>query len=152
MSQQQTIVSDDIPSSFTQSVERPFEPIGKRNLYEREMIGERSNERLTDEQVQQIVENPQITESTRLQRLTEQANKARELEMEEEKIYNMSIKDLAFRTSDTVHNVIDDMLLYDPEDGLRGFIHIFTKSDRLIYVGIIILAFTILLAIIKSTD
>lgn len=147
-----TIESTDIPSSFTPSVERPFEPIGTRWANLDDNTGFSGNERLNDEQLKQIIDNPQITVSNRLERLTNEANQARIREMEEEKIYNMSVKDLAFRTSDTVHNILDDMISYNSDDGMRGFLHIFTRSDRLIYVGIIIIVFTILLLLIKTTD
>lgn len=147
-----TIESSSIPSSFTPSVDRPFDPVGKRELGLEDNITPRGNERLNDEQIKEIIDNPQITVSTRLERLTEEANAARIKEMEEEKIYNMSVKDLAFRTSDTVHHILDDIVTYNADDGMRGFIHIFTKSDRLIYVGIITIIFTILLLLIKSTD
>lgn len=152
MAQYATIESDSIPTSFTPSVDRPFDPIGKRTANLEDNITPRGNERLNDEQIKEIIDNPQITVSTRLQRLTDAANEARKREMEEEKIYNMSVKDLAYRTSDTVHNILDDIVVYNAEDGMRGFVHIFTKSDRMIYVGIIIIIFTILLLLIKTTD
>ena len=152
MSVNATISSSSIPSSFTPSVDRPFDPIGTRWENLDENITPHGNERLSDAQIKEIIENPQITVSTRLQRLTDEANKAREKEMEEEKIYNMTVKDLAFRTSDTVHEILDDIVSYNADDGMRGVVHIFTKSDRLIYVGIIIIVFTILLLLIKTTD
>ena len=147
-----TIDKTSIPSSFTPSVDRPFDPIGVRWANLDENITPRGNERLNDAQIKEIIDNPQITESTRLQRLTNEANAAREKEMDEDKIYNMTVKDLAFRTSDTVHHILDDIVIYNADDGMRGFIHIFTKSDRMIYIGIIIIVFTILLLLIKTTD
>ncbi len=152
MSTNATIETSSIPKSFTASVDRPFEPIGKRWANLDNNITNRGNERLNDEQIKEILDNPQITTSTRLQRLTDNANTERNKEMDEEKIYNMSVKDLAYRTSDTVHNILDDIVTYNSEDGMRGFVHIFTKSDRLIYVGIIVIIFTILLLLIKTTD
>ena len=146
------IISESIPTSFTASVDRPFEMEGVRWAHENEMKMSRGNERLSQEQLKELIENPQITESTRLERLTKQANKEFAQSLQEEKIYNMSLKDLTFRTSDTIHNVIDDLVEFNSDDGVRGFIHIFTKSDRLIYVGIIVIVLTILLLLIKTTD
>lgn len=147
------VISDSsIPSSFTTSVDRPFDPIGVRWMHEQEMQAGRSNERLSDEQVKELIKNPQISENTRLQELTNSENQKRSLESEGIKIYNMSVKDIAHRTSNTVHSILDDILDYDSRDGMRGMIDIFTRSDRLIYVGIIVILFTIILLLIKTTD
>jgi chromatin segregation and condensation protein Rec8/ScpA/Scc1 (kleisin family) len=147
------IIDDtSIPNSFTNSVDRPFDPIGVRWLHEQEMQSGRNNERLSDEQVKALIENPEITQSTRLEDLTSEENARREREAEEIKIYNLSIKDIAHRTSDTVHDIMDDMLTYNNDDGWRGFLHIFTKSDRLMYIGILIIIFTVLLLLIKTSD
>ena len=147
------IIQDrSIPSSFTPSVDRPFDPVGVRSYHEEEMMAGRNNERLSDEQVKALIENPEITKNTRMQDMSQAENRRREEANEEIKIYNLSVKDIAYRTSDTVHSVLDDMLHYDSNDGWRGFLHIFTKSDRLIYVGILVLVFTIILALIKTSD
>ena len=62
-----------------------------------------------------------------------QKNELEKLRDEEVKIYNLSVKEIAHRTSDTVHNIMDDVLTYNTSDGFRGFLHIFTRSDRLMY-------------------
>jgi hypothetical protein len=147
------VVSDSsIPSSFTPSVDRPFEPIGVRTTNLDEINAGRSNERLTDEQVKALIANPQLTKSTRLQDMSKEANDARTAEDEDIKIYNLSVKDIAYRTSDTVHNIMDDMLDYNTQDGVRGFLTIFTRADRLIYIGILVIVFTIIMLLIKTTD
>lgn len=145
------IEDSSIPSSFTSSVDRPFDPVGVRWLHEQDQIAGRNNERLTDEQVKELIENPKITKSTRLTDMTATENALREKEFQEVKIYNLSIKEIAHRTSDTVHEIMDDMLEYNTNDGVRGFIHIFTQSDRLMYMGIIVIAFTIILLLIKTS-
>lgn len=147
-----SINSSQIPSSFSQSVDRPFDSVGLRWANIDQNITPHSNERLNDEQIKEIIDNPQVTVSTRLERLTKEANEKRDKEMTEQKIYNMSVKDIGFHTADTVYNILDDIVVYNADDGMRGFIHIFTKSDRLIYVGIIVIVFTILLLLIKTTD
>jgi len=149
MSQAQ-IVEENIPSSFTPSVDRPFDPVGVR--WKHDQMFDRNNERLTDEQMAELIENPQIQKSTRLQDLSNEANKEREEASEEIKIYNMSLKELANRTSTSMMDVMDDLVNFDPGDGFRGILHILTKSDRLVYVGIIVVVFTILLLLIKTTD
>lgn len=147
------IIDDtSIPNSFTASVDRPFDPIGVRWMHEQEMQAGRNNERLSDEQVKQLIENPEITKSTRLRDLTDEENRRRTQESDEVKIYNLSVKDIAYRTSNTVHDVMDDVLDYNPDDGVRGFVHIFTRSDRLMYIGILVIVFTIILLLIKTSD
>ncbi len=147
------VTSDSsIPSSFTPSVDRPFEPIGVRTSNLDEIQAGRSNERLTDEQVKALIANPQLTQSTRLQDLSRSANAARAAEDEEIKIYNLSVKDIAYRTSDTVHNIMDDVLDYNTQDGVQGMLTIFTRGDRLIYIGILVIVFTIIMLLIKTTD
>jgi chromatin segregation and condensation protein Rec8/ScpA/Scc1 (kleisin family) len=152
MSVSPIIEDQSIPSSFTPSVERPFDPVGVRWINNDNINAGRSNEHLSDEQVKALIENPIITKSTRLRDLTEEENQRRMEENEQIKIYNMSVKDIAHHTSDTVHDIMDDMLDYNPDDGVRGFFHIFTKSDRLIYVGLLVIVFTIILLLIKTTD
>ena len=46
---------------------------------------------------------------------------------------------------------MDDILDYNPDDGVRGFVHIFTQSDRLMYIGILVIVFTIVLLLIKAS-
>lgn len=151
MSIKPIIQDTSIPSSFTTSVDRPFDPVGVRWLHEQDQIAGRNNERLSDEQVKALIKDPMITQSTRLKDLTDEENKRREQEFQQVKIYNLSVKDIAYRTSDTVHDIMDDVLGFNPDDGARGFIHIFTKSDRLMYIGIIVIIFTIILLLIKTT-
>jgi chromatin segregation and condensation protein Rec8/ScpA/Scc1 (kleisin family) len=146
------IEDTSIPNSFTPSVDRPFDPVGVRWMHEQEMQAGRNNERLSDEQMKELIENPEITKSTRLRDMTEAENRRRMMEHEEVKIYNLSVKDIAHRTSDTVHDIMDDMLDFNPNDGVRGFVHIFTRSDRLMYIGVLVIIFTIILLLIKTTD
>lgn len=141
-----------IPSSFTASVDRPFDPVGVAWSSEDDIRAGRNNQRLNEEQVRQLIANPIIKKNTRMQDMTDEANRQAESESESVKIYNMSIKDIATRTSDAVHNIMDEMLEYESQDGLRGVLHIFTRSDRLIYVGILVILFTIIVLLIKTTD
>lgn len=146
------IENSDIPTSFSQSVDRPFEPVGVRTLAGQEQAVGRNNERLTDEQIKELIKNPQIKKSTRLQDLTQTENELRDKDVEEDQIYNLSIKEIGYRTSDTIHNILDDILQYQSKDGIRGILHIFTKSDRLIYIGLIIIFFSIIILLIYKTE
>ena len=141
-----------IPTSFTASVDRPFEPIGVRELTQ-ELTG-RNNERLTEEQVRELITNPpqRRNPNERIERLTNEANAEIAAEFEQEKIYNLSLRDLAARFTNTMHDILDDLVNFDIRDGARGFIQIFIQSDRLMYVGMLIIVLTILLMLFKVGD
>jgi hypothetical protein len=143
---------DSIPSSFTASVDRPFEPVSVRELSSQTF--DRNNQRLSDEQVQNLINNPQMQPDPeeRVKRLSAEANAEAVAEFEEEKIYNLSMKELAQRTTTTVHDILDDLVNFNPRDGVRGFIQIFVQSDRLMYIGIIVIVFALLVMLMKSGD
>ncbi len=147
----QTIQSD-IPKSFTASVDRPFDPVGIRDLTTQ--LFDRNNQHLSDEQVQEVIKNPQppADPNARIKQFSQDANTAANAEFEQEKIYNLSLKQLANRTTTTVHDILDDLVNFNPSDGARGFIQIFAQSDRLVYLGLIIITFTMLIMLLKSGD
>jgi hypothetical protein len=142
----------EIPQSFTASVERPFEPIGVRTLVSQ--LYDRNNQRLTDAQVAEMQINPQptINPNARLEKFNEEANAQLAAESENQKVYNLSYRDVAARTTSTVHDILDDLVKFNPADGIRGFLHIFIQSDRLVYVGIIIIIVTLAIMLFRSSD
>lgn len=144
--------ANDIPSSFTASVDRPFEPVGVRELTSE--LFKRDNQRLTDEQVKQLIANPQIqtNANSRIEKLSATANADAQSEFEEEKIYNLSLRQLASRTTTTVHDILDDLVTFNRADGVRGFLQIFIQGDRLMYVGLIVIVFVFLVMLMKSGD
>lgn len=148
----QTVEDEAIPKSFTASVDRPFEPVGVRELTSQ--LYDRNNQRLTDEQVQALITNPQPPKDqfARIKSMSDEANAENLAEFEEEKVYNLSLRELARRTTNTVHDILDDLVNFNPSDGVRGFIQIFIQSDRLIYVGGIIVAFTLLVMLMRTGD
>lgn len=144
--------SNGIPTSFTASVDRPFDPIGVRDLTAQ--LYDRNNQRLTDAQVQSLVENPQpsINPRARLDAFNAEANAAEHSDYEDQKIYNLGFRDLAARMTNTVHDILDDLVNFNSADGLRGLIQIFTRSDRLMYIGIIIILITIAIMFFRTGD
>jgi hypothetical protein len=145
-------VQQDIPISFTTSVDRPFDPIGIRDLSAPGY--DRNNQRLSDQQVEDLIKNPPPIKdpNERLNTLSKGDNDKKQAEFESEKIYNLSLSQLASRTTKTVHDVLDDLVNFNPQDGIRGMLQIFTQSDRLMYIGIIVIVFTILILLFKSKD
>lgn len=146
-----TVSDSDIPQSFTASVDRPFDPIGKRDLYNAQF--DRNNQRLTQEEIRQLLDAPPSSpEPTRAEKMTKEANTKTMAEFESLKFYNLSIKEILFRTSDVVHMIIDDLLDFDPRDGIRGFLDIFTKGDRLVYMGLITMIVGLFVLLIRTTE
>ena len=144
-----TVAETEIPKSFTASTDRPFDMVGKRDQYLK--LFDRNNERLTEEQVVELANEPHFKKSTeRLAKLSDVANSKRRQEYEHQKFYKMSLQNLAFRVSDSWHDILDDLLYFDTNDGVRGFVNIFTVSDRLVYIGLTLFIFTILVLMIRS--
>jgi hypothetical protein len=142
------VVDSDIPSSYTSSAERPFEMVGVRDQYiDKYNV---SNKDLTDEERQNMpkdTSNP----TERIDKMTREANEKAQSEFQERKIYNLSVKEIGFKISDAWHDMMDDLLNIDlKNNGFRGVIEIFVKDDRLIYLGITLMVFTIAALLIRS--
>ena len=146
------IIGDsNIPTSYTTSPDRPFEPIGVRDQYLE--LHSVPNERLSDEQVQELANEPHFNNDTsRIDKMTKEANEKELKDFEERKLYNLSVKEIAYRISDSWHDILDDMLHFSVQDGARGFLEIFLAHDRLIYIGITIMIFTIAAALIQTAN
>jgi hypothetical protein len=71
------------------------------------------------------------------------ANMENEKIVENKKIFNLSLKDLFKNTSITLSDLLNDLVIFYNEDNktLNGFILIFTKQQRLIYLGVLIIFF-----------
>ena len=93
---------------------------------------------------------PPLPKSTRLDDLTTQANQLQERSSEERKLYNLSLKQIGYRISDTWFDIMDDTLKFNPQNGARGIVEIFTKEDRLIYLGMTLMLFTIVIVLLTS--
>lgn len=144
-----TVADQDIPKSFTTSPDRPFEMVGIRDQYLK--LFDKNNERLTDEQVAELANKPHFTpDNSRIKTMSEEANAQRKQEYEQQKFYKMSLQDLTYRVSDSWSDILDDILYFDTNDGVRGFIQIFLNGDRLVYIGITLFIFTILILMIRS--
>lgn len=144
-----TVGDQDIPQSYTTSPDRPFEMVGVRDQYLK--LFDKNNERLTDEQVKELAKNPHFTtDNSRINTLSSEANTKRKQEYEQQKFYKMSLQDLTYRVSDSWSDILDDVLYFDTSDGIRGFVQIFLNGDRLIYIGITLFIFTILVLMIRS--
>lgn len=144
-----TVGDQDIPKSFTTSPDRPFEMVGVRDQYLQ--LFDKNNERLTDEQVVELANKPHFTpDNSRIRSMSSEANEQRKQEYEQQKFYKMSLQDLTYRVSDSWSDILDDILYFDTNDGVRGFIQIFLNGDRLVYIGITLFIFTILVLMIRS--
>lgn len=145
-------MTDDVPKSFTASVDRPFDPVSVRLLTSQ--LFDRNNQRLSDAQVQEMVLNPPPAPNRdeRINKMSAEANAAAANTYESEKLYNMTVRDIGARLANTVHNILDDLVNYNTADGVEGFISIFTKSDRLMFVGIVVILITLAAILFRSGD
>ena len=143
------IGESDIPSSFTSSPDRPFEMVGVRDQYLK--LYDVPNKRLTDDEIKALAKEPHFKPDTsRIDKLTKEANEKEAQEFHERKLYNLSMQEIGFRISDSWHDIIDDLLHFNTADGVRGFVEIFLQHDRLIYLGITLMLFTIAPLFIRS--
>lgn len=141
----------DIPKSFTASVDRPFDPVSVRLLTTQ--LYDRNNQRLSDEQVKAIIDNPQPgNPNARIEKLNADANASAITQATNENVYNLTFKEIGSRLANTVHDILDDLVNFNMADGIRGFINIFTQSDRLIFVGMIIILITIAVMFFRTGD
>jgi hypothetical protein len=74
-----------------------------------------------------------------------------------EQLENMDIKTIYINTLKTLYNIIDDFIDMDLSkrsviDNFKEVLHILTKNNRLIYVGIISLIISILFYFIDTTS
>ena len=116
------IQDSDIPKSYSSTPDRPpFEQIGVRDQYINQF--DVPNKSLTDKESADLINNPPpVDKGTRLDDMTKKANKTEMAGTEDRKIYNLSVKQIGYRISDTWHDILDDLLTVGRIDGLRGFI------------------------------
>lgn len=60
--------------------------------------------------------------------------------IEDKKIFNLSLYDLFKNSSDVLSNLLNDIVVFinQKDKTLNGFFLIFTKRERLIYVGLLV--------------
>jgi len=144
----------EIPRSFDQYIGPPFKPIHIRELYDKLQTPNKKR-RLTDSEVQAIVQNPNklLPQLNRLNVLSDDANNKLQEKAIIERFYNMNFQQIAENIVKTVANVIDDIITFEwSDEGLEGLIEIFVKDDRLIYLGMVVMIFSILVMLIRETD
>ena len=142
----------EISNRYESTIGPPFKPIPIRQIWDPIDPGSVREKRLSEEEVQELIDNPMLEKSTRLSDMSIEANKE-EVELQDsKKIYNMSVKNILTGTSDSVISTIDDLLNYRPSDGLYELINIFAKENRLIYLGILIVIFSLIIIGIRQID
>lgn len=149
--------NQEIPSSFDEYIGPPFKPISVREIYDN-IQTPNTKKRLTQDQIQAIIQSPNkqlLPQLDRLKVLTDKANQKQTEKSIKERFYNLSLRQIVENLIDTVSNVMDDIITFKwsgKPGGFEGIMQIFTKDDRLIYLGIIIMIFSILVIMIRDTD
>ena len=118
----------------------------------------RETERLTNEQLAELARNPlwrpEAIRKRHQQRLDELSDKDTSEETnshESEKILNLSLRTVFENISDTFTGVLTD--IFDKPEELSILDHLiktFTKDDRLVYIGVMIVIVSIFLSLIQT--
>ena len=135
----------EISNRYESTIGPPFKPISIRQIWDPlDPIENMREKRLSDKEIQELTDNPLLKKSTRLEDMSTKANQKAEQYQDSQKIYNMNIKSILASTSDSVISLINDLLNYKPSYGLQELINIFSKENRLIYLGILIVIFSLI--------
>lgn len=80
-------------------------------------------------------------------------NKKRFDEQSDKRIYNLSLKQIAYNLSDSLVNTLNDLVAFfyqnSSEMNFSSFMVIFVKNDRMIYIGILLVIIALLLLFIN---
>lgn len=134
---------------FGREIGPPFKQIGVREIYDEPY--NQPSKRLTDDEIKELIKNPRIQKPTRLKDLSRDANREATQIKEEEKIYNMSVKQIAYNTSDAMTDILNETLSGSwSKHGVDGLLRVLTKQDRLIYIGIVMIMISILSLLIRT--
>jgi len=128
-------------NSYGSVIGPSFKPIGIREIWDKQEIREK---RLNEEEIQELINNPLPTKSTRLQELSKKTNDKAISEV----LNIIHISD----TANSIINIINDLLDFNPSSGLHEFMNIFIKDNRLIHIGLVIVLFTIIIWGIRFID
>tara|TARA_Y200000002_G_scaffold381578_1_gene395979 strand:+ start:357 stop:746 length:390 start_codon:yes stop_codon:yes gene_type:complete len=107
----------------------------RKNILKDEFTLDKSDyEKLKQAQQQNELNSLQYRENEKAKQIKENKN-----------IYNMSLYSLYNRLSSVSINIIEDVTIYinQKDKNLNTFFIIFTKEDRLIYVGILLVIFSL---------
>lgn len=136
-------------NTYSNTPDRPFDPIGIRELHDK--IPGYDNTRLTDDQILDLINNPELKPQRRLPDMTKEAQTAINKDHTDRDLMNLSLKQILTNTSNSVSDILDDLLSMNIFD-LKQIADILTKNDRMIYLGIILLFISIALIIIRNTS
>ena len=81
-------------------------------------------------------------------------NERQIVEKKLKRVYNLSIVEITEKVLTTITNIVSDLIEWSnsKKRDLNGFIDIFIKSDRLVYIGILSLVIAVILFLISSTS
>lgn len=92
-----------------------------------------------------------VEQRTRLDTLSEEATLRRELADTRKKLPNLTVNEISIKVSETVLGVLEDLLTRPADkDILTHVIETFTKGDRLLFIGIILVVISVFMAVLRS--
>lgn len=105
-------------------------------------------QKITDEEIRALVKqavNRGDAPRKRLEKLSLDATIKNAVDTERRKFFNLSLYDLAYNLSDRMNSIVDDLLTLDKQP---NFLSIFTRGDRLVYIGLLMMIIAAGMAIV----
>lgn len=134
----------DVLGSLGSRVGPPFKPIGIRDIYDQQIRSD--EERLSDEELRQLLNEPIVPDHSRLDELSQEANK----ELYTKRIAEFGPKRIVQNIVSTLSSILDDIITYKWSHFPIGILDIFTKDKRLIYLSIFTIIMTIWISILYN--
>lgn len=92
-----------------------------------------------------------VSEQTRLDLLSEEANIVNELTNVKKQLPNLTINQISFNISNTILGILEDLLNPDPSNTMiTNLINTFTKDSRPIYIGIALILLSLFIGLFKN--
>lgn len=141
---------NDMLAHYGSAIGPPFKPTPIREIWDPDPVNR--EKRLSETEMRDFIDNPLSPKSNRLNELNYDANKESQELHQSQQIQNMSLQSIVEKIRVTLVNIIDDLLEYEMSEGVDEMMYIFTKEDRLMYVGITVAIFSFIVLLIRLSD
>lgn len=139
------LISQDALGSYETRIGPPFKPIRVRDIYDQPIPTD--TDRLSDDDLRQLLNEPIIPDHSRLVELSREANN----ELHTERLSKFGPKRIIQNIVETLHLILNDIIAYEWKAKFPiGILDIFTKDKRLIYFSIFTILMTIWIAILYN--
>lgn len=135
--------------------QRRFYPTsGVESTFEMKKPTKQLMERLSDSEIKDLIDSERIDvrlkEMLKLELKNKKANERYRNKKEEYEILNLSLHEIFTNIANTIINIIYDLFTLTENRNIFNHITLtFTKENRLIYIGIVIIIFSIIINLFK---